>query len=74
MGSIKIGDYVIDNTSNLSGIVISEAYERQHQYLERELYYNILVHTAKSSGKILKVHSYNCTLLQEIDNEDGGSK
>ena len=74
MGSIKIGDYVIDNSSSLSGIVISEAYERQHQYLERELYYNILVHASKSSGKIIKVHSYDCTLLQEIDNEDGCSK
>tara|TARA_A100001015_G_C14924230_1_gene685575 strand:- start:1104 stop:1322 length:219 start_codon:yes stop_codon:yes gene_type:complete len=71
MNTIEIGDYVRDERSNRVGIVIASGYERQHQYLERELYYNIL---CQESGKIIRSQAYDCTLLQEVNSEDSSGK
>ena len=74
MAGIKIGDYVRDKLNNQTGIVVFERYERQHQYLERDLYYDILVSDGRNAGKIVKALSYDCDLIREIDIEDSSSK
>ena len=56
---LKIGDLVRVKNRSLVGVVVGEEYIRSHQYLERDLYFKVLV-SSKKGTHIKTVLSYDC--------------
>ena len=66
------GDYIFEKYSMKKGLVISKEYARQHQYLDRELYYEVLVTTSENKSGIEKFLASDCEIVSSniITRED----
>ena len=61
--SFKIGDFVLHYASNSHGVIVDIDYRRDHQYLEREVYLNIL--TIDNQSLTMWERSAECALVQK---------
>ncbi len=60
--SFKIGDFVLHKSTNSHGVIVDLDYRRDHQYLEREVYLNIL--TSHNQSLSTWERSVECVLVQ----------
>lgn len=63
MSFFKIGDLVFHRGSNSHGVIVDLDYRRDHQYLEREVYLNIL--TLDNQSLAAWERSDECILIQD---------
>jgi hypothetical protein len=60
---VKVGDLVRSKRGLWSGIIIGEEYVRHHQYLDRELYFKILISSQKGTY-VKSVFSEECEAIE----------
>lgn len=62
---MNTGDYIKEIRGKWTGLILSSDYRRSHQYLERELYYSVLVVDSAGKNRVIEVPAYECKLLTE---------
>ena len=55
-----VGDYISERWGRWTGLIISEDYRRLHQYLEREIYYTVLIVNRAGKSKTIEVPASEC--------------
>jgi hypothetical protein len=57
---VDIGDYISEKWDRWTGLIISEDYRRSHQYLDRELYYSVLIVDKSGRNKVIDILASEC--------------